>query len=477
MDAISANSDVHQNNMRRQNALLELANSYTVDSGDFRVAIEEICMASSEALSCCRVSVWIIDDHEGVLSVAALYDRRIGELRPGPTWPQRKVSLLLDILLKESLFTVGDAPNDGLIGEIRESYIAEGKIGSVLGVPITYCGNVIGMLLVENQQIGRRWTTEEQIFARSIAALVARANAASERHNALQEVIELNYELENKVRERTAALSTANDELLDAMGELKKTHKRLAQAEKMSALGELVAGLAHELNNPINFMSTSERVTYEAVSAVRGILDEVLPHDEDGQALRDHLDGHFKSTDESHGHHELGAQRAVSVIKALLSFSHRDEEEHQPCDINLLVDETVTILTGELKGVCVRKELGDLPAFMARPGEFSQVFLNIINNAAYAAKNSKLPREPVVQIKTTKSDEQIEISIADNGKGIDADVSKSLFDPFVTTKPVGTGTGMGLSISYQLVANYGGEIVVDSTPSGAVFTIRLPCEH
>jgi two-component system, NtrC family, sensor kinase len=300
--------------------------------------------------------------------------------------------------------------------------------------------------------------------------------------------------LETKVIERTQEIQDKNQHLEVALSELKHTQAHLVQAEKMSSLGQLVAGIAHEINNPVSFIYGNidpmkdyieelielidlYQVTYPAASSdIFKKIDEM-----DLEFIEKDL---FKIIDSI----QTGADRICDIVLSLRNFSRLDEAEFKQANIHDGIDNTLMILKHRLKATPKRpkieiiKEYGNFSSVDCYVGQLNQVFMNILGNAIDALEekifNEALSTtEPIIKI-TTKltSDDFASITIADNGIGIAESIQNRLFDPFFTTKPVGKGTGMGLSISYQIIVEkHLGRISCDSQPGGgAKFTIEIP---
>lgn len=289
--------------------------------------------------------------------------------------------------------------------------------------------------------------------------------------------------LEQQVKERTYELSLKNDELQGAYKELKEAQVMMVHNEKMSSLGQLVAGLAHELNNPINFIYGNLEHLKNYVNDLTEIISEyekVEPKlseaelsfvadkkaDCDYEFILEDLPALMKSCKD-------GAERCKQIIIDLKNFSRLDEAMLKEIDIREGLDSTLNILSGKLKnGVNVHKNYSEIPKLACFAGQLNQVFMNIIDNSVHAVKGNG-----DVFISTSCENNNIIVSIADNGSGIDADALPKIFDPFFTTKPVGEGTGMGLAISYKIIKKHCGNIEVTSQKGkGTEFLITIPLD-
>lgn len=296
---------------------------------------------------------------------------------------------------------------------------------------------------------------------------------------ARDELAELNAHLEQRVTERTAALE-------HALSEVERTREQLLQSEKMSAIGQLAAGVAHEINNPVGFVSSNLGSLQQYVAKLLDLIDRydariaaLNPPEavrEDIRRLRKQADLDFLRTDIVNLMDESmeGLDRVKKIVRDMRSFSHVDQAEWQEADLNEVLESTLTVVWHELKYKAqVEREYGELPRVRCLPAQLSQVLMNILVNAAQA-----IERTPGRIVLTTRpSASGVEVAIADNGRGMSEEVMRRIFEPFYTTKAVGKGTGLGLSISYEIVKRHGGEIRVDSRPGeGSRFTLSLPVE-
>jgi two-component system, NtrC family, sensor kinase len=290
--------------------------------------------------------------------------------------------------------------------------------------------------------------------------------------------------LRKEVISITETSKSQKRELELTLENLRQAQAQLVQSEKMASVGVLTAGIAHELNNPINFMSGNVYPLQEDLEEIFSLLDkyELTIREKD---LKDHfreLEDLKKEMDYSYLIQEIhsllkgieeGARRSVEIIKGLRSFSRLDDEACQFYDIHEGIDSSLVLLHNKIKekNIRVRKEYGDFEGLECYPSKLNQVFMNILTNSLQAMEKDK--GELVIQ--TVSSAIRIKIIIKDNGSGMSPEVKKHIFDPFFTTKKVGQGSGLGLSISYGIIERHNGNMDVISEPGkGTEIIISLP---
>jgi len=300
---------------------------------------------------------------------------------------------------------------------------------------------------------------------------------AKEREKTLQEenqnriMAQLKDDLEIKVVQRTAELTKQKEELQQALDELKTTQNQLIHSEKMASLGELTAGIAHEIQNPLNFVNNFSEVNKELIeelkeAQVKGDKDAVEAITKDILENEDKIMHHGK--------------RAEAIVKSMLQHSRTSTGEKELTDINALADEYLRLAYHGFRAkdktfnASFKTELSDdLPKVNIVPQEIGRVLLNLINNAFQAVKDVD---EPMVTVSTKWIEGKVEIRVKDNGPGIANDIKEKIFQPFFTTKPTGEGTGLGLSLSYDIITKgHSGQLTVESKEGeGSTFTILLP---
>ena len=299
---------------------------------------------------------------------------------------------------------------------------------------------------------------------------------------------QMTHELEERVEARTV-------ELIQAIKKIKQSQIQLVQSEKMSSLGQMVAGVAHEINNPVNFiygnLSPAQDYIEDLISLVSHFQKEYPTPSPDLQAHIDEVDLDFLQEDlfKLFKSLKVGAGRIRDIVLSLRNFSRLDEADMKSVDIHEGIDSTLLILQNRLKftherpAVQIIKQYGKIPSVDCYPSQLNQVFMNVLANAIDALEDhsrkegvEELNPCTIVIHTELSSNDRIAISISDNGPGIPEPARAQLFDPFFTTKPIGKGTGLGLSISHQIVVEkHGGEIACFSEiGKGTKFVIELP---
>lgn len=294
---------------------------------------------------------------------------------------------------------------------------------------------------------------------------------------------EQNVVLEHQVKERTSEL---NKTLID----LKLAQTKLVDNEKMSSLGHLTAGIAHEINNPINFVSSNIKPLKRDVQELMNIVQESetlfssladtdmlaklvkIKEKYDFNYLKEEIPQLFNAI-------QNGAERTAEIVKGLKSFSRVDEQSLRLSDVHEGIDSTLMLLKSQMGGITLSKEYGEMPLVECFIGKMNQVFMNILSNSIYAlthAKESIINQE--IKIKTYRAENNLYIEFSDNGPGIDEGYLGKVFEPFFTTKPAGEGTGLGLSIVYSIIEMHKGQIVAMSNNNfGTLFKISIPLKQ
>lgn len=393
------------------------------------------------------------------------------------------VSVLNFVLKTREYVVLSDAQNDSRF--IADAYLKSGEVKSLLSLPIIHQSEVKGALYLENNLTTDAFQRERV----EVLQLLSGQIAVSLENAALYE------DLESKVMERTREvwtqsqqlanqrdeLAEKNDTLENTLDQLKFAQSQLVQSEKMASLGQLSAGIAHEINNPVNFILSGINSLKLNLSEVQEIWTEMEKLEDNFNAeqmkkitdLKEELDYNYLMEEIEYLAESIqnGAKRTSEIVKGLRTFSRMDEDALKLADMHANLDSTLLMLHSQYKDkVTVHKDYQQIPVIECFPGKINQVFMNILSNAIQA-----IPQKGNIHISTRKVEEEVEIQIKDDGMGIPEEVQTKIFDPFFTTKDVGEGTGLGLSISMGIINDHKGKILIDSSPGeGSAFTIVLP---
>ncbi|MDX1513078.1 MAG: response regulator, partial [Gammaproteobacteria bacterium] len=384
-----------------------------------------------ELLTRQRFDCIVVDTHMPEMDGPELC-RRITEMRLASEYPA-VVLMVSSEETKENMQRAIEAGADDFVGKTSDPTVIKARINALLRRKF---------FQEENQRI------IEELKAKELEAVRAREEKkAAEARAALVEKLE-----------------AANRELEDANRKLKEAQTRLVHSEKMASLGQLVAGIAHELNNPLSFVTNNLFLIGEGVEKTLAPLEDKLP--EDSAKRIGKLRIRLKDTRE-------GLDRVKDLVQKLRTFSRLDAGVFGTMDVRESVDMVLKFLHHKMKDrILVETLYEHREALDCYPGELNQVLMNVVANAVDAIDD-----DGTISIHTRESDGNLLISVRDTGCGIPPEVVNRIFEPFFTTKPVGSGMGLGLSLAYSIVQAHQGEIDVDSKPgNGTTFTIRIPLD-
>ncbi|WP_052754502.1 GAF domain-containing sensor histidine kinase [Calothrix sp. 336/3] len=537
-----------QHRLKSQNqVLLTLARNTTIVEGNLNLALEKITETAAHTLKVERVSIWLYDEECTKIRCLNLFEKSPKRHSQGVEIFASDFPAYFQALKTERTIAADDAYTDPRTSEFGIAYLPAVGVTSMLDAPIWLRGEMIGVVCHEYTDGIRHWNLEEQNFGGCIADLVTLAMEAHQRQQAQQELSRAKEELEIRVQQRTQALDEINQRLLleiqersaaqktqeylyiqaqtaleiaearsqelqQALHQLQQTQAQLVQSEKMSSLGQLVAGIAHEINNPINFISGNldhaENYIQDLVEILRLYEESYSQPSEVIIARSQDIDLDFIIDDlpQLLSSMKAGAQRIRDIVLSLRNFSRLDEAEMKTVCLHEGIDSTLLILQHRLKtGDCddgvdisnfgnksqmfaskdcpaikIIKEYSQLPPVECYPGKLNQVFMNIISNAIDAfhlAKEDEINFQPEIRIRTEFiPPSHVRIRISDNAGGMNEEVKAKIFNPFFTTKPVGDGTGLGLSISYQIIVeNHQGNLTCSSQlGKGSEFSLEIP---
>ena len=351
---------------------------------------------------------------------------------------------------------------------------------SLLGVPMRIGGKLKGAIYLADKEKGElvdaaderqsdTFTDEDEVMVGLFCDYLVRA---------LERI-----ELMRMLKDSNRLLERQGEEQQHLIRKLKEAQSQLLQSEKLAAIGQLAAGVAHEINNPIGFVNSNLGTLKTYVEGLLGLIDayeqceaEKNIHSERLSEAKQAIDLDFLRQDivALVGESRDGLDRVKKIVQDLRDFSHADETELQEADLNAGLESTLNVVWNELKYKAdIVKNYGELPPVRCVPGQLNQVFMNLLVNAAQAIE----PRGTIV-VRTGRDGDEVWVEIADTGSGIAPENMKRIFDPFFTTKPVGKGTGLGLSLSYGIVQKHHGRIEVRSElGKGTAFRVALPIKQ
>jgi two-component system NtrC family sensor kinase len=335
-----------------------------------------------------------------------------------------------------------------------------------LGIPLTYSLHLAWEFRSANRNLRLQLTQLNELSQKGL----------EQEQEKQQLLASQNEMLEKQVGERTAALTKS-------ISELKSTQSQLIQSEKMASLGELTAGIAHEIQNPLNFVNNFSEINKEMLEELKA--ERLKPNAERDEQTEDEIINNVVHNEEKINYH---GKRADSIVKGMLEHSRTSTGKKELTDINKLADEYLRLAYHGLRAkdksfnADFKTDFEDnLGKINAVPQDIGRALLNLFNNAFYVVNEKKKTADesyrPTVTVQTKKISDKIDIKVSDNGSGIPQNLVDKIFQPFFTTKPTGQGTGLGLSLAYDIIKKHGGEIKVETVKGdGTAFIIRIPIE-
>jgi predicted ATPase/signal transduction histidine kinase/tRNA A-37 threonylcarbamoyl transferase component Bud32 len=440
---------------------------------------------------------------------------------PIKNYPEMPVTLIYYVARTQESIVLHDASKEEQFA--RDAYILSYQPKSVLCMPMVTQGKLIGILYLENNLTTGAFTPDRLELLKLLSSQIAVSLQNSLLYSSLEATTErLTYTkaqleeysrtLEFKVEERTLELQEKNQKLSEqalqleqTLQKLQTTQTQLIQTEKMSSLGQMVAGIAHEINNPVNFIYGNLTHANEYFQDLLELLDlyqQEYPPTFKVQTLLDKIDLEFLVADipKLLDSMKLGAERIRQIVQSLRNFSRLDEADMKSVDVHEGIESTLLLLQNRLKAKSVNttslpiihppieviREYGELPFVECYAGQLNQVFMNLLTNAIDAVDEAANQSQNTasfsrkIWIRTQQiNTQEVQIQVCDNGLGMSEDVLQKVFDPFFTTKPVGSGTGLGLAICYQIVVekHKGTLSCASQVETGTAFTIQIPLKQ
>jgi signal transduction histidine kinase len=405
--------------------------------------VERILIAVTDTMGVEGAMVLLVDESSDVLRSEASRGDWDEEARGAAFGSDHPICRALWMRRKELTRDDFDEERDPDIREACRDVFD--TLGAELLVPILFGVDLLGVIAVGRKLTGERLGADERQLLRTLAN---QSSIAIENAKAFDEIAKLNETLEARVEERTH--------------ELRETQALLVQSEKMRSLGQLVAGVAHELNNPIGFVHANLQLLEDYVAKLmRNDIDE-----ETRMRTREAIEKLLARSRE-------GTERVKRIVQDLRTFSRTDHADLQEVCLNEEIDRTLSLMEPRLKGgIQIERDYGELPRVRCFAGQLNQVFMNLLMNACDA-----LEGRGVITVRTRAVEGGVRLEFEDDGPGMSPELRERIFEPFFTTKPVGKGTGLGLSLSHGIVERHGGTMTVESEPGrGTRFVIELPFE-
>jgi len=345
------------------------------------------------------------------------------------------------------------------------------RVSSAMCWPLTSQDQVLGALNINRGKDREAYTQADLDKGKVLIDLIS--------------VVLENTQLHKDYQVKIQQLESMNTEMKTVNHKLDSAKSQLLQSEKLASIGQLAAGVAHEINNPVGFINSNMGALNRYINDLFKLVEmyeqienkvESTSALETLQKLKSDIDLVYLKDDikELLEESQEGVGRVKQIVQDLKDFSHVNEAEWSWSDLHQGIDSTLNVARNEIKYKAeIIKEYGDIPQVQCMPSQINQVFMNLIVNAAHA-----IEKRGIITIRSGNSDNKVWISVSDNGKGMPEDVKNRIFEPFFTTKPVGEGTGLGLSLSYGIIENHGGSINVESEPDkGTCFTVVLPVQQ
>lgn len=441
-----------------QDIMRRVSMSPLIDGGAEADAIRLVLSSVCEGLAIQRAGVWFLDPAREEIRCRLLIDLAHGTESEDLVLTQRDYPAYFDALGRERAIAAHDAHTDPSTCEFSAGYLQPLGIGAMLDVPIRHHGQMIGIVCCEHTGSARTWHPEEVAFATGLGDLVGRAINARQQHEAQQALALLNQELESRVEARTA--------------ELRDAQSQLVEAEKMAALGGLVAGVAHEINTPLG-------VAVTATSLLREIHNATAAAMASGRLSRSEVQRLLDRQDQAIDLLESNIGRAANLVDSFKQTAvDQSTDLREAVALGPLLKRTLTSLHPITRQVCdpVALRVPEGLTLESHAGSLIQVVTNLVTNATRHAFPTPRPDALLAVVVQELDADWVELSVRDNGVGIEPVLQRRVFEPFFTTKRGQGGSGLGLSIAYNLVTQrLGGRLTLECAPGqGCCFRAVLP---
>jgi len=432
----------------QQSTIVKLAKNDAVANGNFDEAKKVITEAAADVLLVERASIWLLNEG-GELHCIDLFERTPHRHSQGLVFDAKEYPNYFRALERDRAVDAVDALSDHRTYRFADKYLIPNQIKSVLNAAIRVEGKSFGMVCHEHIGKHRKWLSDEINFTGEIADQVAQVLIHYKRNQAEESLKKAHGELEIRVKERTRELLEEISEKRKAQAKERALQVKLLQTEKLSSLGLLSAGVAHELNSPLTGLLSLLRTfkkRYPIESEDYTILSEML----------------------------ASCEHMAKIVKDLNQFSKTSEDEYVEVDLKDVIETTLNFSQSQFINrniQIIKKYATALPVIMGNKSQLQQVVLNILTNAKDAMQNGGTL---TIEMFYNEAQKCIIMKFSDTGEGIKKEILSKIFDPFFTTKARGKGTGLGLSVSHGIIENHKGELLVKSKLGhGSIFTIKF----
>lgn len=444
--------------------LNDVSKSPLIDQGDLRAASDLILTAIVTGLNVNRSGIWLYDQELSGIRCFLLKDLSLEVPSEEIVLQRKDFPKYFSALDEDRVIAANDAITATETSEFAVGYLDVLGISSMLDTPIRHSGSTVGIICSEHRGSPRIWTDDEIVFAGVLSDLFGRAISAREKLDYELKLIEVNQNLELLVESRTEHLNKT-------INELTLLQDKLVESEKMAALGNMVAGIAHEVNTPLGIALTATSHIQEGIKDIsKGLTDQTLTKD----GLKQSLAVISQAADLSAGNLDRAAVLIANFKRTSADQNHFDEHSIK---LKSYIKQVLTTLTPITKKMNVQvKVSGDDIELKTFPGAIAQVLTNFVTNSCIHGFNQDHHRDPLIDIKIQTENGKLSVIYADNGMGMDEQTCKKMFDPFFTTNRNDGGTGLGLSIVHAiLIKKLQAEIEVKSVlDKGTEFYITFP---